>query len=208
VTVLAMLPALALGAQPAPVVCDDASCLVASTSAFPSLVVGELVRVDDPAAARRWWLQARSQGAWTTLPGDGREFAELVRPVAIRTVERQDGQERPRELTVLMTQFEYETGPLPAGTLVRYAPHGVDHERAPEDQPRLAPWWDVTGCVLALCAPRDDTCKAAYLPGIYERTTGRAADWRSGLPTSAAPLIEPISRRPVRRASATAGGGP
>jgi len=193
--------------ESAPVVCEGDDCLVAGKSAYPSLVVGEFVRVDEPRSAQRWWARAREHGAWVALPADAREFGELVRPVTIRTLDRQPSGARARTLTVLMTQLEFANEKLEPGALVRYAPHGTDHEHAPEDQPRLAAYWDITGCVLTLCSAADTPCKAAYLPGIYERASGRAADWRTGRPTSAEPLIEPVSRRPVRRDTAASGAG-
>lgn len=182
------------------VVCERDSCLVAGNGALPSLVVGELVRVDPPQVAQRWWSLARNRGAWSSLPSDAREFAELVRPVTIRTMDRRTShEEHALLLTVLMTQYEFQDLKLDPGEMVRYAPHGIDNEQAPADQPRLAAYWDLTGCVLALCTPTDVACKSAYLPGVYERHSGRAADWRTGRPTSTEPLIEPVSRRPVRR---------
>jgi len=193
----------ATSVDPPRVICRNADCLVASVSAFPSLVVGELVRIDEEQDAQAWWSRVRAQGAWAQLPEDAHEFGQLVRPVTIRTTDLQPSGSSTRLLTVLMTQYEYEGSVMPLGTLVRYAPHGIDHEREPDDVPRLKPYWDITGCVLVLCRAQDAECKSQYLPGIYERGSGRAADWRTGRPTTEHALIDPASRRPLKKIAAS-----
>jgi hypothetical protein len=103
-----------------------------------------------------------------------------------------------------MTQYEYAVETMPPGTLVRYVPHGADHERPPKDQPGLAPYWDITGCVMTLCNAADTACKARYLAGVYDRQTGRSLDWRDGASTSGPPLID--GRTKMRLPSPPAAG--
>jgi hypothetical protein len=186
------------------IVCQAHSCLVASEAAFPSLVIGEVTRVDDVSQARSWWSAVRAQGAWAALPEDANAFARLVRPVTIRTADRANPRAPTLALTVLMTQFELDSEAMPPGTLVRYLPHGAGHERPPKEIPELAPWWDITGCVLVICLAADAACKERYLPGVYERDTGRGVDWRSGVPTTTAPLID--ARTQMRVSAPTAAG--
>lgn len=182
-------------AAPTHVVCIDGACADGSARALPALVIGEVVRVDDPPAATRLLAAARRQGDWPTLETVEGEFGRLVRPVVIAM---KSADAPPSLVTVLMTQFEFEGESLLPGTLVRYAPHGIDHEQPPADIPALARYWPVTGCVMTLCRAGDLACHSLYLPGAFDRVSGRRVDWRTGHYASDQPLIDPATRRALK----------
>ena len=174
----------------------------AASHAFPGVVVGSVDRVVEPAAVAALFERARSEGHWSTLPPSSEAFASRLRALIVNTQDRGDDMVgHPLRVLVLMMEDEYDDAPFVQGVLVRYAPHGPDHEHPPADRPDLLPYWSLSGCVLVLCTPQTANCASLYLPGVYERGTGRVVDWRTGTVTSAVPLIDPRSKQRALQAA-------
>lgn len=184
-------------AEPA-VVCISGACAAVHRSAYPGLVVGTVTRVLTQGESTELFDRARAGGAWPTLPADPQAFARLVRAVALHTRVQDGAGAHDLEFIALMTEDEYRDAGIDPGVFVRYAPHGPDHDAPPADQPALLPYWNVTGCVMALCRLADAACEARYLPGIYERHSGVPLAWRSATPLSQTPVINPRTQLPLK----------
>jgi hypothetical protein len=182
-------------------ICDQGQCVVIGDAAYPNLVVGRVRRVEREDETRALFAAARARGRWAGLPADAARFADAVRVVVLDTADRTDAGERPLILRVVMTEPEFRDENLAPGTLVRYAPHGEDHEVPPRDHPELLPYWHVTGCVLPLCLATDAACQARFLAGTYERASGRATDWQTAQVRSVEAVIDPGSLLPRRPAA-------
>ena len=181
--------------------CEQEQCAVVGDTAYSNLVLGRVRRVESADEVKALFLAARSRGRWASLPDDPARFSKFVRVVVLDTVARTDAGTRPLALRVIMTEPEFRDENLEPGTLVRYAPHGVDHELPPKDQPELLPYWHVTGCVLPMCLATDAACQARFEAGTYERATGRATDWQTERVRSAEAVIDPGSLLPRRTAA-------
>jgi hypothetical protein len=172
-------------------VCANGACAVYSDAAYPGLVVGTVERVLSPQETASLFVEARRRGAWRDLPAAPQDFAALVRGVELNTRDRASAEAPALRLTVFLTEDEYQEVSLDPGLLVRYSPHGADHERPPQSRPALLPYWNVTGCILPLCGKKDPRCEVLFLTGVYERRSGRAIDWSSGQAVPGPALIEP-----------------
>lgn len=186
------------------IVCVAAACTVVAGAAYPGLVIGSVERVLTPSESAEFFSRAMATGAWRDMPGDAKQFTRLVRGVALRTRAASGDPASAFSFVALMTEDEYRDAGLDPGVLVRYAPHGPEHDAPPADQPELLPYWGFTGCVMALCRQGDGVCEGRYLPGVYERATGAALDWRSAKPASMVPLINPRTQLPLPSPSPSA----
>lgn len=174
--------------------CAGDRCGLHANGPYPNYVIGTLAHVGTDADMARVFEWAKRHGYWQALPASVKPYLE---DVALVTIRLPSALAR-HPVTVFVTRQESSLAPYRVGDLVRYSPHGADHEIPPKpDADDAALFHGLTGCVALLCRKRDHACQKRYLQGVFTKAQGRQVDLRTGRVIAGGLRIDPVSLLPV-----------
>lgn len=174
--------------------CAAPRCGLRADGAYPNYVIGRLARVGAGADLAQVFDWAKHHGYWRSLPSAMGPYLADVTLLAIRL----PSAEARQPITVFVTRQEYRVSPYRVGDLVRYSPHGADHEIPPKpDADDAALFHGLTGCVALLCRRGDRARARRYLQGVFTKTAGRQVDVHTGRVMAGGSRIDPVSLLPV-----------
>lgn len=174
--------------------CVTNRCGLHANGPYPNYVIGTLAHVGTDADVTRVFDWAKHHGYWQSLPDSVSPYLQDVALVTIRL---------PRAVarspvTVFVTRQELRGSPYRVGDLVRYSPHGSDHEIPPKkDADDAALFHGLTGCVALLCHKGDRACAKRYRQGVFTKAQGRQVDLQTGQVMPGGLRIDPISLLPT-----------
>lgn len=138
---------------------------------------------------------AKKHGYWESLPGSASPYLEDVKLVTIELPHSM----AQHPVTVFVTSEEYAEAPYRVGDMVRYSPHGSDHETPPRrDADDIALFHGLTGCVALLCHKNDRTCEKRYTRGVFTKAAGEQVDLHTGRVVPGGLRIDPVSLLPMK----------
>jgi hypothetical protein len=172
--------------------CVQQHCNLQGDNSYPYLVLGTVAYIGSGQSSETVFRAARAQGWWKSLPDDAVDFAKNIRPILIHT----HGPKGAIDVTMLMSDEEFQSAPLNVGDFVRYSPHDKAHEAPRENTPTAWAYWKLIGCIQVLCRQSDRACPKRYRAGVYAVDTGIPLDVRSLKPLSGSPAIDPVTYFP------------
>lgn len=173
--------------------CASDRCGLHADGPYPNYVIGTLTQVgsdDDMKQVYRW---AKHHSYWKSLPNSPAPYLQDIKLVTITLPYALAG----HPVTVFMQQKEYASAPYVVGDLVRYSPHGDDHEVPQGDADKLALYHGLSGCVATLCRQGDRSCYRRYEQGVFTKKTGQQINLRTGRVIPGGHRIDPVSLLPV-----------
>lgn len=174
--------------------CATNRCGLHANGPYPNYVIGTLAHVGTNADLTQVFRWAKGHGYWQSLPDSVKPYLQDVRLVTIRLPSSMARY----PVTVFVTQQEYSVSPYRVGDLVRYSPHGSDHEIPPKKgADDAALFHGLTGCVALLCRQADRACAKRYLQGVFTKTQGNQVDLHTGQVMTGGLRIDPISLLPT-----------
>lgn len=194
---IAACPAIASAADAAAASpdCVANACGLHADGAYPAYVIGTVAHIGSDADLRRVFAWARRHGYWKALP---ESVAPYLQDVKLVTIALPPPLAR-HPVTVFVTHEEFAVSPYPVGALVRYSPHGADHETPPKaDADDAALFHGLTGCVALLCRAGDGACAQRYVEGVFTKADGRQVDQATGKVIPGGQRIDPNSLLPVQ----------
>jgi len=180
VTVFSLTMLATVTAQAQPFDCKTNQCGLIADGSYPNIIVGQVAAKSSPATNKTMFHWARKKGWWKDLPQSDTQFTQAVLPVAITTQTPKGAQ----TFTALMGTDEYDTAPIHEGDLVRYSPHGAQHNAPKENTPQAWAYWKLFGCIQILCRQSDAECFKKYRYGVYRKLDGMQVDAIHGVPIS------------------------
>lgn len=174
--------------------CSTARCGLHADGPYPNYVIGRLAHVGTEADMAQVMAWAKSHGYWQSLPS---ALSTYLQDVALVTIRLPSAMAR-HPVTVFVTRQEADLASYRVGDLVRYSPHGDDHEIPPKkDAADAALFHGLTGCVALLCRRGDRACVKRYRQGVFTKAQGRQVDLRTGRLLAGGLRIDPVSLLPV-----------
>lgn len=174
--------------------CATDHCGLHADGPYPDYVIGTLVHIGTDADLQQVYAWAKQHGYWKSLPDSVTPYLQDVKLVTIKLPRSM----APDPVTVFVTQQEYRVSPYRVGDLVRYSPHGFDHEIPPKkDAADAALFHGLTGCVALLCRQGDRDCAKRYVQGVFTKAQGEQVDLRTGQVMADGLRIDPVSLLPV-----------
>lgn len=175
--------------------CSADRCGLHTDGPYPNYVIGTLAHIGSDADLHRVFQWAKGHGYWKSLPNSIRSYTQDVKLVTIRLPHSMARY----PVAVFVTKQEYSISPYRVGDLVRYSPHGADHEVPPgRGVDDAALFHGLTGCVALLCRSGDHSCEARYIQGVFTKAKGRQVDLRTGRVIPSSVRIDPLSLLPVK----------
>lgn len=185
------LPAWAAASKPD---CKADRCGLHADGPYPDYVVGTVAHIGTDADMRRVFDWTRHHGYWKALPDT---LAPYLKDVELVTIALPPAVAR-RPITVFVTHEEFAVSPYRIGDLVRYSPHGADHEAPPRpDRDDGLLFHGLTGCVALLCRAGDRACVRRYVEGVFTKADGRQVDLATGKVIPGGLRIDPVSMLPM-----------
>lgn len=175
--------------------CSVDHCGLHADGPYPNYVIGTLAHVGTDTDVQQVFQWAKRHGYWKSLPNSLSPYLQDIKLVTIRLPRSMARQ----PVSVFVTHQEYATSPYRPGDLVRYSPHGADHEVPPHpDADDVILFHGLTGCVALLCRQGDSKCRARYVSGVFTKSHGREVNLHTGQAIPDGRRIDPISLFPVK----------
>ena len=173
--------------------CATDHCGLHSDGPYGNYIIGILARIGTNADVAQVFQWAKHHGYWRPLPNSTAPYYQDVELLTIRLPHALAW----HPVTVFVTKQEYTVSPYRVGDLVRYSPHGSDHETPPKhDADDIALFHGLTGCVALLCRQDDPKCWKRYREGVFTKSQGRQVNLRTGQVVAGGRRIDPISLLP------------
>lgn len=194
VVVAAMPPVVHASSANTTLPCLADRCGLHADGPYPDYVIGTLAGIGSEADVKQAFQWAKHHGYWKSLPDS---VAPYLQDVKLITIGLPASMAR-YPVTVFVTQQEYAVSPYRVGDLVRYSPHGSDHEIAPKrDANDIALFHGLTGCVALLCRQNDRSCQKRYLRGVFTKLQGLQVNLSTGRVIKGGMKINPVSLLPA-----------
>lgn len=175
--------------------CAINRCGLHADGPYPNYVIGTLAHIGTDADLHQAFHWAKSHGYWKPLPASFAPYPQDVKLITIRlprTMAR-------HPVSVFVTRQEYVISPYRVGDLVRYSPHGADHETPPKPgADDAALFHGLTGCVALLCRRGDHVCASRYTQGVFTKADGEQVDLQTNRVIPGGVRIDPVSLLPVK----------
>lgn len=172
--------------------CASNHCGLHANGPYPNYVIGTLTRVGSATDMKQVYHWAKTHGYWKSLPDS---LAPYLHDVKLVTITLPRGLAR-HPVTVFMQRTEYASAPFIVGDLVRYSPHGSDHEAPKDNADDLTLYHGLTGCVATLCRQGDSACYKRYRQGVFTKAQGKQVNLQTGKLILGGLRIDPISLLP------------
>jgi hypothetical protein len=174
--------------------CATARCGMVTDGAYKNYVIGRLTHVGSATDMKQVYHWAKTHGYWKHLPNSLAPYLKDVKLVTITLPPALAS----HPVTVFMQQEEYASAPYVVGDLVRYSPHGSDHEVPRGNADDIALYHGLTGCVATLCRQSDPACYKRYRQGVFTKMQGEQVSLQTGKIIPDGLHIDPISLLPVK----------